>query len=65
METNQYACKNCGHNEFIPLPNWYDVFMAKEDNSSLSESPPKNGKTTLFCRKCCEPLAFSEEDINT
>jgi hypothetical protein len=62
MSREKYLCKECGNEEFVTMPNRYDVFVAMDDKLYLQSSECTE-EDDLFCRECYETLTIDSDDI--
>jgi hypothetical protein len=56
MKPKKHQCPNCSSDEFITLPNRYDIMTFEGEAFEISRSEFIDDKDSLFCRECGEEI---------
>ena len=56
MEKNYGKCPNCGYDEFVSLPNRYDILIFKDSKFQVVKSEFTDDEDVIYCRECGEQV---------
>ena len=62
---DEIKCQECGGQEFITIPNRYDVYVVIDAKLELIDSLQAEGEVyrELYCRDCSEKLSINLREI--
>lgn len=64
MKKNYGKCPNCGSDEFVSLPNRYDILIFKDSRFQVVKSEFTNDEDVIYCRGCSERVNVEEFEKN-
>lgn len=64
MAKRKNICPECDSEEFVSVPNQYDILTFADDDFVVRETAPTNDKEKIYCRECGTEINVEESLAN-
>ena len=64
MAKSENICPECESEEFVSVPNQYDILTFADDDFVVRETASTNDKEKIHCRECATEIDVKESIAN-